>query len=114
MKPLGRKQVQAAISQILPCAHLAWKKGKAPNLPWCVFYESGTDGFYSDNDSTDITRWTLELYQEYCDTALEKQIEEAIKTNFSPFSRYETWIPEEGAVMTVYNFTEIPKEKENG
>lgn len=111
---MARKEVQAAISPILPCAHMAWRKGSAPNLPWCVFYEDDMGGFYADGEISSITHWTLELYQEYCDSAIEKQIEEAIVSNFSPFSRYETWVEEEGAILTVYQFTEIPKEKQNG
>mgnify|MGYP007070073968 CR=1 FL=1 len=33
----------------MPCAHMAWPIGKAPELPWCVYYLDDADGFEADN-----------------------------------------------------------------
>lgn len=105
---MGRKEVQACISSTgLPCAHLAWDKGSVPSLPWCVYREDSTDGLYADNANYSfVTRWAVELYERIRDEEIEASVEEALTREFNTFSRYETWLEDEGCLMVTYTFTE--------
>lgn len=106
---MGLKEVQAAISSAgLPSVHMAWEKGMAPDLPWCVFYLEDTDGVFADNKfATQSSRWVIELYQKQSDPSIEEALEQSIVSSFTPFSKSEAWVSDENCIQTTYYFKEL-------
>lgn len=92
----------------LPCACMAWPVGSAPPLPWCVWRLEYTDGFDADDlvyARTD--RIVLELYERSMDASLEAALEASISATFGPYSKSQSWVYDEGCVLTSYGFTDI-------
>lgn len=111
---MSHERVFNAIKETgVPCAHMAWPKGSAPALPWCVYYLGDNHGYYGgfyadDTNYANCNLWIVELYMEYRDSEIEKKIEDAINT-ISPFRRYEVWVEKENCMMVSYMFTEIER-----
>ena len=60
----------------LPITYYEWEKGKVPDLPYLVYYETGKDIFYADNESYYLRNViTVELYTDYKDEELEALLE---------------------------------------
>lgn len=92
----------------IPCAHAAWIRGSAPDLPWAVFYVENTDGFHADDCTyTSHINWVIELVQLSSDSELERELEHAIEQRFSPYEKSEYWDFQEGCLITSYYFTEF-------
>lgn len=107
---MGRREVQAVVNTVVPCAHMAWPSNSAPALPWATFYLDGMEALYADGRVyATVNTWVVELYQKTADTALESALESAIETNFTPYSKSETWVESENCMQTVYAFTEIER-----
>ena len=95
---MSREDVFSALKSTgIPWAHMAWPKGKAPDLPWGV-YRAEEPGFAADD--------TTELYTKSYDPALVKAVEEAIAP-WGKHSKTEAWIDEENCLVTYFEFTEI-------
>lgn len=94
----------------IPFAHMTWPVNQAPDLPWCVFYLDEDYAFNADGKRF-ITYgyWTVELYQKAADSAIEKQVEDAITQAFGDYRKSETWVDEEDCLMTSYAFTVIER-----
>ena len=91
----------------IPIAHIAWPKGKAPDLPWAVYRLDSNMAFEADNvNYVENPRWEVDLYQKSTDQELEHVIEEAIAMEFGPYSKSETWLSDENCHATVYLFRE--------
>ena len=108
---MSRKQVAAALEATgLPFAHMTWPANQAPDLPWCVFYLDEDDALNADNKRLlTIGHWTVELYQKAADSAVEKQVEDAIAQAFGDYRKSETWVDSEDCLMTAYGFTVIER-----
>ena len=105
---MSASKVYDAVSSVMPCAHLAFKVGSAPSLPWCVYYLSDIDGMSADNKF--ISRrnsWVVEHYWRDYDAEKESSLESVLEENFGVFSKSETWIDSENCCQTTYTFTEF-------
>lgn len=85
---------------------MAWPKGKAPALPWAVYYADrsapvGEDGLYAE-----AVEWFVELYQRSRDAKVEGALEKALRSEFGAIAKEESWVSEESCLMTVYMFTD--------
>lgn len=108
--PSRRENLVSAVESHVPCAHLFWPAGEAPDLPWAV-YSDEPDGYGAD-DSNWATkhRWTVELYEKYPDTALETALFETLCGAYGYVEPPETvWIESEGCSRTLYRFSEIER-----
>lgn len=89
----------------IPCAHFAWAEGKAPSLPWAVYYLSDLNGFCADNTMYAAgSRWCVELYQRVSDPELEGRLERAILSKFTPYTKSESYVADENCFQTTYYF----------
>ncbi len=105
---MSYQEVYGTVSAVLPCAHMAWREGQAPQLPWAVYYLDDQSGFNADNTTyVGKHRWCVELYQKAMDLELQEELEAAILAAFSPFEKYESWVESENCLMTTYYFTEL-------
>lgn len=104
---MSYEDVQSCVSAVVPCAHMAWPKGSAPPLPWAVFYADSEEPFGDDGGFGSVTSWVVELYQRSMDAALERSLEGALREAFGPFGKSESWVADEGCLMTAYYFEEF-------
>ena len=105
---MSHKDVYKCVSEIVPCTHLAYPTGKAPDLPWAVFLIDRSDGMYADDKKfATVNHWTLELMERGRDEELEAKLEQALTETFSPCKVVETWLEDEQCVQVRYSFTEI-------
>ncbi len=110
---MSRADVQGCVSSVVPCAHMAWPKGCAPELPWAVFYASGRRGKAADNRTASrTTEWCVELYERSGDSVLEDALEAAIEAAFGPCSVTEAWVEEEQCLQTSYYFTSVERKQQ--
>ena len=105
----ARAEVFAALSKSgIPVAHMAWPKGSAPELPWCVFYLDDAKALFADDDfRCRHGTWACELYQESASSETEEAVEKAIHDAFGGYDKAETWVESEDCLMTVYRFTVV-------
>lgn len=104
---MSHKEVYAAVSSVVPCRHMTWGDEKKPKLPWAVYYCEDSP-FGADDQMWAITHdWTVELYEERRDAALEKKLGDAINEAFGPYTKKESWVKSEGMLMVTYDFQEI-------
>jgi hypothetical protein len=97
----------------MPCAHMAFPIGNAPNLPWCVYYLDETEGIAADNRlHVRRNRWIVEHYWKDYDEEAETALEMALEQSFGVFTITESWVDTENCMETAYYFTEIEKESE--
>lgn len=108
---MAHEDVMACVTGAdLPCVHMAWPVGSAPEPPWCAFYEDDTDGFHADDHAyARRVTWAVELIQRWRDSSVEAALEEAILAAFGPFEKTESWDGSEQCLVTVYRFTEIER-----
>ena len=60
----------------LPVAYRAWREGEAPPLPYSVFYAGKANNFGADGKVYfSAQRYTIELYTEEKDPAVEQALE---------------------------------------
>lgn len=104
----GPETLQATLAALVPCVHMAWPEGTAPALPWAVWYLEEERGFSADDARhVPARRWCVELYERTCDYALHDDIEAALQERYGPCRITETWLADEDAIATVYEFEEI-------
>lgn len=107
-----RERVFQALKETgIPVAHLAFEKGKAPALPFMVYIQGSSSGFYADGiNYHGVSEFYVELYQQPTSREVEKKVEAAI-AQFGTWSREEEiWVEDEGCIETVYRFTVIEKD----
>lgn len=109
---MSGERVYEAVSAVMPCAHLAWRAGSVPPLPWCVYYLDEMDGYAADNRlHTRRNRWIVEHYYKEHDAELTAALEGALEQEFGAFKTTgEMWVDDEKCYETAYYFTEIEKE----
>lgn len=60
----------------LPITYYEWEIGKVPDLPYLVYYETGKEPFYADNQTYYARKTvTVELYTDYKDEKTEALLE---------------------------------------
>jgi len=99
--------------------------GKAPKLPWFVYYEEplglsyhydSGDVYADDSNYAKLPRFNAELYMKDYDTDVIEAFEAAIH-RLAPFRSDEAWVESENCFMRSYNFVFFPnnrKETDNG
>lgn len=104
----GTNVVRAVEGVGLPCAHMAFPEGSAPDLPWCVYYLDESSGFNADNTIyAEDARWVVEHYWKTYDQEKESALEQTILSEFGPYTKTETWVQDENCTQTSYYFHEI-------
>ena len=109
---MSHADVMSCVSAVVPCAHMAWPKGRAPALPWAVFYADSGEPLGDDGAFGSVTSWVVELYQRSRDAALERSLEAALRASFGPFRRGESWVSDVDCLMTAYYFDEFDEFEE--
>lgn len=104
---MSHAKVYQAVSSVVPCRHGSWGDERKPRLPWAVYY--GDEKPFGADDEMCAKRvdWTVELYQERRDAALEKELGDAINEAFGPYTKREAWKTAEGLLLVTYDFHEI-------
>ena len=110
---MSGEAVYKAVSEVMPCAHIAWTAGSAPELPWCVYYLDESDGIAADNRlHAKRNHWIVEHYYKEYDAVYEAALEKALADAFGVFrTTGEMWVDDESCYETAYYFTEIEKEQ---
>lgn len=89
----------------LPSVYHHWEKGKAPPLPYLVFYYDSRSDFKADNRNYQkIVSVTLELYSERKNFAAEEAVEAVLEKNSIPYTKEETYIESECMFENIYEF----------
>lgn len=89
----------------LPFAYHHFERGKAPPLPYFVFYYDGRSDFSADNHAYQkIVEVTLELYSNQKDFKSESQIESVLERNEILYDKTEEYISSEKMFEQIYEF----------
>ena len=90
----------------LPVTYEAWEKGNVPDLPYLVYYQTGRNPFYADNENYYATNLvTVELYTDYKDIELEASLEAFFNAqNITLSSIDETFWTDEHLYEVAYEF----------
>lgn len=87
----------------VPVAYRFFMKPQAP--PFVAYYENGTNNFGADNVAYyGAISYTVELYTEKKDPALERALESCLSPYF--WQRSETYIDTEKMYMQIYTLEE--------
>lgn len=91
------KEVRAIITAAgLPSAYREWKEGKAPPLPYCVYYAGRANNFAADGVVYfTAQRYTIELYTEVKEPATEAALEAALTAAGIVWTKDEVYIESE-------------------
>ena len=110
MSSQASEKLVAAVVEHVPCAHICWPKGGAPDLPWAV-YSDEPDGKGADNDNWVVRHhWEVELYEKYVDVELEDALFETLRGVYGYVEPPDTqWIESEGCARTLYRFSELER-----
>lgn len=103
-----QKVYETVTSCDIPCRHIEWGQDEEPShLPWALYL--GEEHPFCADDGVWAVRfdWTVELYEEHRDAALERKLWAAIAAAFGPPSKKETRLKSEGMLMVTYDFSEI-------
>lgn len=81
----------------------------ATELPYVVYYETGSDNVFADNKVLKkVSNVDIELYTEYKDVTLEEKLEKALNDNEIPWQKItESYIDSEKMFESVYQITLI-------
>lgn len=109
---MSHAEVFSAVSSVVPCAHMAWPEGMAPELPWAVYMVDETDDLFADNDNwAHVPRWRVELYERVRDASVERELKAALR-RIGPVAVYETWIDSEKCHEVVYTFSQVERNED--
>lgn len=107
---MAHKDVYAAVSSVVPCAHLEWKDNSAPKLPWAVYYGDDHPIWAGDRQIAVRHEWTVELYEKARDPETEKKLGAALREAFGGYVRREAKDGTEGVLIITYDFSELEGE----
>lgn len=98
------KDVRAIITAAgLPAAYRAWTEGKAPALPYCVYYAGRANNMSADGIVFfTAQRYTIEMYTDEKDPATEKKLEDALTAAGIFWVKDETYIEDERMNEIIY------------
>lgn len=87
----------------LPVGYKQWPVGKAPALPYVLYYADEDNEFYADDTVyTDGYAVTIEVYTNKKDLNLEKQVKDLLKSNELPYHSYESFLDTENMFLKAY------------
>ena len=82
--------VEGLKTQGLPVAHRQREVGHVPDLPYVIYYETGKEPFYADNQTYYLNKAvTVELCSDYKDEELETRLESFFYAQDIPLSYVE-------------------------
>lgn len=86
-----------------PVAYRAWREGEAPPLPYGVYYAGRANNFGADGKVYyTAQRYTIEMYTEEKDPAVEKALEERLDAAGIFWTKDETYIESEHMNEIIY------------
>lgn len=90
----------------LPVTYYEWEKNNVPDLPYLIYYQTGKNPWYADNQtyySTNVV--AVELYTDYKDEKLEASLEAFFNAkNISLTSITENFWTDEHLYEVAYEF----------
>ena len=90
----------------------AWSVGKAPPLPWFVYYRANGGWTFGDGKNYYLMpRYVAELYVKENSPELVASFEQAVAA-LGPFSYREAWLDSEGCTQHRWSFTLLPEKEE--
>lgn len=106
----AKERLVSAVTEHVPCTHMCWPKGGAPELPWAV-YTDEPSGKGADNENWVVRhRWEVELYEKHVNSDLEEALFETLCGIYGYVEPPETqWIESEGCARTLYRFSELER-----
>ena len=92
------------LSAIYPTAYWSFPEGKAPAMPYLVFFEENSDNFGADNKVYHhIKRIAVELYTKTKNPSAEESVEAALDSHDIYWEKAETHLDDEDAFEVVYS-----------
>lgn len=87
----------------LAVGYRQWATGKAPDLPYILYYQESTDNTKADNQTYyRQMNVTIELYSNLKNIPAEKRLEEILDHNKIEWDAFERFIEEEKMHEVVY------------
>ncbi len=87
----------------LPYAYYQFPEGTAQELPFVVFFFSGSDDLYADQENYQkIATLNIELYTKQKDFAQDQSIEDILNNNGLTYYKEENYIDSEKMWQTAY------------
>ena len=87
----------------LPYAYYQFPEGTAQGLPFVVFFFSGSDDLYADQENYQkIATLNIELYTKQKDFAQDQSIEDILNNNGLTYYKEENYIDSEKMWQTAY------------
>lgn len=87
----------------LPYAYYQFPEGTAQELPFVVFFFSGSDDLYADTENYQkISTLNIELYTKHKDFAQDSAIEMILNNNGLTYYKEESYIDSEKMWQTAY------------
>jgi len=104
---LTQTELCAGLSNLgLPVAYgefLGTEENPAPSPPFITYQFSRSNDLIADNQNyVDISSFQIELYISKKDLASEKLIQDWLKAQSLPYTKFETWIDTEKMWQVVY------------
>lgn len=91
----------------LPCTYYSYPEGKAPDLPYIVWYFPNSSNFSADDKVyANIEQLNIELYTMNKDFSTEKRIEGILDDENFYWDKLETYIDSEHMYQVLYQ-TEV-------
>ena len=88
-------------------AYRAFPEKEAPELPFIIFVENGTNNVFADNKTyVERSSYTISLVEAHRDRAVEQLIEQALNEHDIAWNRYPEWIEEEKIYQIDYETEE--------
>ena len=89
----------------LPFAYDHFAEGESPRPPFICYLSSNSDNFAADGKVYfKINEIHIELYTDYKDLSVEKNLEEAMDSYGIFYEKSETWIQSERLYEVLYTF----------
>lgn len=97
-------EVKAMIESMgLPCTYYSYPVGKAPSLPFIVWYFPNSSNFSADDEVyANIEALNIELYTENKDFNTEKVVEDVLDANNEFWEKSESYINDEHMYEVLY------------
>lgn len=102
LKQLGNELKSIGV----PVAMHSFARGKAPDLPFIIFYQERSDNFRADNHSYfrmhDVS---IELYTSHKNEELENRIRDILERHGFDYYEAETFWPDENMLEVLFETT---------
>ena len=106
MTPIEFKAIMDTVTSI-PHVYYSWPESQAPELPYFVWYFSGSNNFPADNSMyVNILLPVIELYTKEKDYATEKVLEDELNKYFF-WNKTETYLTSEEMFQITYEIGEM-------